>query len=140
MPTPFGPQLIGETEKTLNALLQRFLEPTGLTEPEWVTLRLARQLDGEVDADGLQLALTDQAYFTNAEDLVEHLTTRGLLDDGRLTPSGNEIAAGVQARITEVAGSIWEGLPDADVASAASVLNEIITRARQVLGLPQNRE
>jgi hypothetical protein len=31
MSTPFGPQLIGETEKTLNALLRRFLEGTGLT-------------------------------------------------------------------------------------------------------------
>jgi hypothetical protein len=41
MPTTFGPQLIGETEKTLNALLRLFLEGTGLTESQWVTLRLA---------------------------------------------------------------------------------------------------
>jgi len=45
MPTPFGPQLIGETEKTLGALLRRFLEGTGLSEPQWVTLRLADRLD-----------------------------------------------------------------------------------------------
>ena len=32
MSIPFSPQLIGETEKTLNALLRRFLEGTGLTE------------------------------------------------------------------------------------------------------------
>ena len=32
MSTPFGPQLIGETEKTLNALLHRFLQGTGLTD------------------------------------------------------------------------------------------------------------
>ena len=29
MSTPFGPQLIGETEKTLNALLDRFLQGPG---------------------------------------------------------------------------------------------------------------
>ena len=53
MSTPFSPQLIGETEKTLNALLRRSLEDTGLTEPLWVTLRLAGQLEGTVDAAGL---------------------------------------------------------------------------------------
>ena len=48
MSTPFGPQLIGETEKTLNALLRRLLQGTGLTEPQWVTLRLANLLDETV--------------------------------------------------------------------------------------------
>ena len=53
MSMPFGPQLLGETEKTLNALLRRFLDPFELTEPQWVTLRLAEQLDAIVDSDGL---------------------------------------------------------------------------------------
>ncbi len=60
MLTPFGPQLIGETEKTLNALLRRFLEEPGLTEPQWVTLRLAGLLDRSVDADGLVAAVADR--------------------------------------------------------------------------------
>jgi hypothetical protein len=34
MSTPFGPQLIGEAERMLGALLRRFLHGTGLTEPE----------------------------------------------------------------------------------------------------------
>ena len=42
MTTPFGPQLVGETEKTLTALLRGFLAETGLTEPQWVTLRVAQ--------------------------------------------------------------------------------------------------
>ena len=49
MSTPFGPQLIGETEKTLNALLRRYLEASDLTEPQWVTLRLADVFDGSVN-------------------------------------------------------------------------------------------
>ena len=48
MTAPFGPQLIGETEKTLTALLRRFLADTGLSEPQWVTLRVA-QLYGADD-------------------------------------------------------------------------------------------
>src|SRR5262249_25078926 len=85
MPTPFGPQLIGETEKTLGALLRRFLEGTGLSEPQWVTLRLADRLDGTVDANGLARAAADRAHFSNAGELVSELTRRGLLDNGRLT-------------------------------------------------------
>ncbi len=37
----FSTQLIGQTEKTLNAILGRLLAPTGLTEPQWVTLTVA---------------------------------------------------------------------------------------------------
>jgi hypothetical protein len=57
MTTPFGPQLIGETEKTLNAILRRLLQGTGLSEPQWVTLRLAGQL-GNVDRQAFEIALT----------------------------------------------------------------------------------
>src|SRR5262245_33530504 len=66
MPTPFGAQLIGETEKTLNALLRRSLEGTGLTEPQWVTLRVADLIDDIVDADGLAAAVGDRAHFRDA--------------------------------------------------------------------------
>ena len=63
MSTPFGPPLIGETEKTLNALLRRSLEGTRLTEPQWVTLRLADLLEGSVNGDGLRAAVADRAHF-----------------------------------------------------------------------------
>ncbi len=70
MTTPFGPQLIGETEKTLNALLLRHLDALaggdGLTEPQWVTLRVANMLDGTVDRVGLAAAVTDRAHFPDA--------------------------------------------------------------------------
>jgi hypothetical protein len=134
MSTPFGPQLIGETEKTLNALLRRFLDETGLTEPQWVTLRLAGLLDGSIDAHGLVAAVADRAHFPDAADLVTELTNRGLLDDGRLTTAGRELTAAVQATITTETAPIWDNLPAEDVAAAARVLNEVLTRARVGLG------
>lgn len=134
MSTPFGPRLIGETEKTLNALLRRFLEGTGLTEPQWVTLRLADLLDGSVHADGLAAAVAERAQFPHASELVSELTDRGLLDDGRLTPAGRELTAAVQDTITTETASIWGDLPANDVAGATRVLNEVICRARIVLG------
>jgi hypothetical protein len=127
------PRLIGETEKTLNALLCRFLEGTGLTEPEWVTLRLADLLEGSVDADGLTAAVADRAHFEDAALLVDGLTERGLLDDGRLTSAGRELTTAIQATITTQTAPIWDNLPADDVAAATRVLNEVVVRARAIL-------
>jgi hypothetical protein len=134
MPTPFGPQLIGETEKTLNALLHRALEGTSLSEPHWVTLRITQALDGSArDAAGLAGAVRDRAHFRDAERLVDELAARDLLAGGTLTPGGRELVATIQARIAAMAGSIWEDLPADDVAGATRVLNEVVARARAVL-------
>ena len=134
MTTPFGPRLIGETEKTLNALLRRFLQGTGLTEPQWVTLRLADLLDDGVDTDGLAAAVVDRAHLPHAADLVRDLTDRGLLDDGRLTSAGRQLTASIQATIATETAPIWNSLPADDVAAATRVLNEVIARARVALG------
>ena len=133
MTTPFGPQLVGETEKTLNALLRRFLEDTGLTEPQWVTLRLADQLDGKVDTKGLVAALVDRAHFADASGLVDELTVRGLLEDGALSGSGRALKEGLQATIAAQTAPIWDDLPENDVAATVRTLNEVIARARRVL-------
>lgn len=133
MPIPFSPQLIGETEKTLNALLRRLLEGTGLTEPDWVTLRVADEFDGRVDATGLAEAVADRAHFPDAVERVAELSHRDLLADGRMTAAGRELVASVQARIATETAPIWRDLPADDVASAARVLNEIVSRARLVL-------
>ncbi len=133
MSTPFGPQLIGETEKTLNALLRRYLEGSDLTEPQWVTMRLADMFDGSVNADDLAAAVADRAHFADAANLVAELASRGLLANGRLTTAGRDLIKAVQATIATDAAPIWENLPDDDVAAATRVLNEVIERARAVL-------
>ena len=133
MSTAFGPQLIGETEKTLNALLDRRLADTGLTEPQWVTLRLADQLGGTVDGDGLAHAVRDRARFADADDLVGALSARGLLQQGDLTPAGRELLTGVQTALSVETAPIFDDLPADDVAAATRVLNEVVSRARVAL-------
>ncbi|MBI4935539.1 MAG: MarR family transcriptional regulator [Actinobacteria bacterium] len=132
MTTRFGPQLIGETEKTLNAMLCRALEGSGLNEPQWVTLRVADQLDS-VDGPALAAALADRAHFTNPAQLVDQLTERGLLDGGRLTTVGRDLLRSLQAVITKMTAPIWHDLASEDVAAAERLLNEIICRSRLVL-------
>jgi len=132
MTTPFGPQLIGETEKTLQALLLRFLARIDLTEPQWVTLRLAEQLD-DVDAAGLAAAVAGRAHFPDATALVDGLTDRGLLVEGRLSASGQRLLDDTRTAMARQTAPIWNDLPANDVAAATAVLNEVLTRAHRAL-------
>jgi hypothetical protein len=129
MPT-FGPQLIGETEKTLGAILRHNLGGTGLSEPEWVTLRLAAQNEDRADLAGL---VADRAHFPDADALVAALTERGLVADDALTDDGRDVMAVVWRRTESTSAPVWTGLPAEDVAATERVLNELIARGRGVL-------
>lgn len=128
--TSFGPQLIGETEKTLNALLRLLLADAELTEPEWVTLRLAGQAPPDVD---LAEHVRERAHFPDPRALVDALDGRGLLSGDRLSPAGGALVAEVQVRIAAVTEPIWGGLDPSDVAAAERVLNAVVGRTREVL-------
>jgi hypothetical protein len=131
---PFGPALIGQAEKTLNALLLRFLDGHGITEPHWATLRLAETLDGTVDIDGSAVAVADRARYSDATEIVAELADRGLLDEGQLTPIARQLTSAVQTRIAIEAGPIFDGHAPDDVAATTRVLNAVIERARVALG------
>lgn len=133
MTTPFGPQLIGQTEKTLNALLATALRDR-LTEPQWVTLRLAHQLQGEVSStDQLAHEVADRARFGDAPALVAALTADGLLAQGRPTERGTALYTEIRAETTELSAPLFADLPAEDVAATERVLNVVLTRARAVM-------
>lgn len=127
MTVPFGPQLIGRTEKSLNALLEQLLAGR-VTEREWVVLRLAGQGSGDLVHDA-----RETAHFVDAADLVAGLAARGLLADGALTAAGVDLVDQVLARIAERVGPIWADLDRDDVAAAERVLNEVLHRAGTLL-------
>ena len=129
---PFGPVLVGQTEKTLQALLCHTLAGTGLSEPEWVTLRLATMVDGQVDRTGLISVVADRAKFGDATAIVEALTERGLVVDGQPTNAGREVVSAVLAASEASAGVVWRDLPTDDVEAATRVLNEVLRRAREL--------
>ena len=129
---PFGPVLLGQTEKTLQALLRHTLMGTGLSEQQWVTLRLAAMVDGQVDRLGLISVVADRAKFADATALVEALTERGLVVDGQPTSNGRELVSTLLAASEASTGTIWRDLPTADVEAATRVLNEVLRRARDL--------
>lgn len=125
--TEFGPQLVGQTEKTLQALLREALEGTGLDERQWVTLRLADQPDGRP----LRERVADLARFDDADQLVTTLERRGLVVDDALTEDGQAMLVGVLARSAAISGPIWDDVPDAE--AAARALTTVLNRARLAL-------
>ena len=133
MTIPFGPQLIGQTEKTLNALLETALAGR-LSETQWVTLRLATQLADDVaDAEDLARAVRDRARLTDATSIVSSLTSAGLLHGGRPTERGRAFVTEIGDRVAELAGPVFAGLPDDDVEATTRTLNRVLSRARGAL-------
>lgn len=122
MTATFGPQLIGETEKTLNALLLRSLAGSGLDEQMWVTLRVASQYDGP--AGGLAAQVADRAHFASADRLVRALEDEGLIANERPTPEGQEL----MRKVLGGNSKIWQDVPDAE--AAARALATVLDRAR----------
>jgi hypothetical protein len=127
MTLTFGPQLVGQTEKTLQALLRQALAGTGLDERLWVTLRLASQPDDATLRD----RVADLAQFGDADHLVTTLEQRQLVANDAPTAAGHALLETVLARSAALSGPIWEDLPDAD--AAARALTELLTRARAAL-------
>jgi hypothetical protein len=126
---PFGPQLIGQTEKALSALLRTVLTDHQLSEREWVALRLTSQFDGE---DDVAEAIRDRAQFEDAADLLSTLERRGLVIGGMLTAAGAELVVEVGREIGALAGPIWANVDSADAEAAARALNSVLeqTKAR----------
>ncbi len=125
--TTFGPQLIGETEKTLQALLRRALAGTGLDERHWVALRLAAAPDGTALRD----RVADRAHFADADDLVAGLERRHLVADNRPTADGRAMLERVLTTSAALSGPICDDIDDAD--AAARALTQVLTRARSAL-------
>jgi hypothetical protein len=128
MTTAFGPQLLGQTEKTLQALLERVLDGTCLNERLWVTLRLADQPDDMA----LRERVADRARFDDADVLVTELEREGLVADEAPTAEGHAMLETVLARSAAVSGPIWDDIDDAD--AAARALTVVLARARAALG------
>jgi DNA-binding MarR family transcriptional regulator len=143
MPTTptFGTQVIGQTEKALNAILDRHLAGTGLTEPQWVTLTLTVLSGGTVDRDQLVGRLTGalKVSDTDAQAHIAELAAAQLLQshDGEgsvtVTDAGQQLHGEIRSAVGEITQRLWGDLPVEDLTIAARVLSTILARANAEL-------
>ncbi|MEW9554964.1 MarR family winged helix-turn-helix transcriptional regulator [Nonomuraea sp. NPDC050783] len=140
---PFGTALIGQTEKALNAILDRQLAGTGITEPQWVTLTLTEVGGGTVDRAELVQRVSRATQFSQASvaERIAELTAAGFLRDGgegrvQVTDEGHRRWTQVRAAIGPIAQGLWSDLPAEDLATAGRVLNTVLARANAVLATP----
>ena len=134
----FSPQVLGQTEKALNAILDRQLAGTGLTEPQWVTLTLTAASGGSVDRDELTSRVTGALKVSDAEAQarITELAAAQLLQsaDGegspvKLTDAGQQLHGQIRTAVTEIVQRMWGDLPVEDLSTAGRVLNTILARA-----------
>lgn len=127
---PFGPQLIGQTEKALNALLQSVLSGRDLAEREWVTLRLASQFDGVGELDAF---VAERLHDPEAGRITAALRDRGLLANAALTPAGSALIAEIGQEIAALTAPLWHGIEEEDADAATRVLNVVLERSLTLL-------
>jgi hypothetical protein len=140
MPSPstFDTQLIGQTEKALNAILDQQLAGTGLTEPQWVTLTIAVVSGGTMAPDQLQSRVASALQIGRAEARarIEELAVTQLLelskDDSSpvgVTDAGSHLHGRIRSNIAEITQRLWGDLSPDDLAAAARVLSTVLDRA-----------
>src|SRR6185312_7118710 len=141
--TTFTPQVLGETEKALNAILYRELGHAGLTEHQWIVLRLATRAGGSVGREALvaRLAGALKVDAAVAAARVDELEAAGLLRAAADAPGSVAVsAAGAQAhdRVRAVVDGItvglWDDLPADDLATTGRTLATILERANAQFG------
>jgi hypothetical protein len=138
----FSAQLLGETEKAANAILDRLLAGPGLTEPQWVTLSISVMSGGSVDRQQLvdRVAGALKVNKAEAHARITELADARLLhvpDDERapvkLTDAGAQLHTRIRAAVTQITQRLWGDVPVEDLATAGRVLSTVLARANAEL-------
>lgn len=138
----FGTQLIGQTEKALNAILDRQLAGPGLTEPQWVTFTIAVMSGGTIDRTAFASRVADALKISgpDAQQRIAELIEAHLLElphgDGSpvsVTDAGSHLHAQIRTAVTEITQRLWGDIPVNDLATAGRVLSTVLERANAEL-------
>jgi hypothetical protein len=139
----FGAQILGQTEKALNAILDRQLAGTGLTEPDWITLTLTAASGGTLGRDQLESRVAGALKVSPAmaRARIAGLAAGQLLETGggdepqvTLTDAGRRLHGQIRGAVTEITERMWGDLPAGDLVTAGRVLSVVLARANAELG------
>lgn len=138
----FTTQILGQTEKALNAILERELAGTGLTERQWVTLVLVVVSGGTVEREQLtrQLAGALKVSEVRAHELIAELAAAQLIEAPdteespvKVTDAGRQLHSEIRAVVSEITERMWGDLPADELATTGRVLSMILERANAEL-------
>jgi len=138
----FDAALLGQTEKTLNVILDRQLVGTGLNEHQWITLTLAVTAGGTLDRDQLAgrvaggVKVTEaQAQARIAELIAANLVEAPDADESALkvTETGEELHRCIRTAVGDITRRLWGDLPADDLNTAGRVLSTVLERANAEL-------
>jgi hypothetical protein len=144
MPTTptFSAQLLGQTEKAANAILDRLLAEPRLSEPQWVTLSITAASGSTLGRGQLieRVAGALKVSDAVAQERVTELAAQRLLhfpgDDHAsitLTDGGQRIYDQIRTAVTDITQRLWGDLPVEDLATAGRVLDTVLARANAEL-------
>ena len=133
-----NPQVIGQAESALGALLAPILEETGRTFEQWLVLTVLTAKGGAQDRAQLvaRIAAARKLPAGDAEAAIAELTAVGALaaEAGQvaLTVAGQAMHGAVRARIDEVTAGIFDFTAD-ELATAGRVLAVVTDRVNAFL-------
>jgi DNA-binding MarR family transcriptional regulator len=134
----FGAALLGQTEKTLNVILDRQLAGTGLNEHQWITLTLAMTAGGTLDRDQLARRVAGGVKITEpqAQARIAELIAANLLEAAtgdepgvRVTETGEDLHRCIRTAVGDITTRLWGDLPADDLNTAGRVLSIVLERA-----------
>lgn len=139
MTTPPLTRSVGNAERAMRALLERELASEGLTFAHWTALVFA----GGTPLSPSQIAqrqLAGHVVASEAEALaaIARLADAALLQsapDGGLqhTEAGRSLFAKLSKSVEDITGTLFAGLPEADLEATHRTLLEIAGRANKLL-------
>ena len=135
------PRVIGQAEKTMNAILARLLEGTGLTEPQWVILTLAATSNGAAGRDqfartvagALKISDADAQARIGAMIAAQQLQITSEGSTVTVTDAALRLHSRIGAATARIVEQLWGDLPAEDLATAGRILAIITERANAEL-------
>jgi hypothetical protein len=139
-PTLTG-QDIGQTERAIRAVFDRFLAETRTTFDQWLTLNVLAAAESPVERDTVlgQLTAGFRIPETTARSSIDEVTAADLVaatgDPVRLEllPEGTARAQAIRRGIAQIAARLYGDLPAQDLATTHRVLATIAERANAEL-------
>ena len=140
MPThpSLNPQVIGQAESALGAILDPLLARTGTTFNQWLVLAVSAASGATIDRDQLLTQITgarkidDSAVLTAIAELTSAELVQALPGEGSrigLTETGQARYRSIRTALDEVISQLFGDLPAEDLATAGRVLTIITERA-----------